>query len=63
MPKPQEVSGMIMNTLTGFTMFGALVMKQALLNVSMIQQDIVLAAMLLLCFVIRVSYTRTKKGK
>ena len=40
---------------TGFTIFSALVVKQALLNVSMIQQDIALTAMLLLCFVIRVS--------
>ena len=55
MPKPQEMFGMTAGIFTSFTMFGALVMKQALLNVSMIQQDIVLAAMLLLCFVKRVS--------
>ena len=47
---------MITNILTGFTMFSAMVMKLALLNVSMIQQDIVLVAMLLLYFVKRVSY-------
>ena len=47
---------MITNILTGFTMFSAMVTKLALLNVSMIQQDIVLVAMLLLYFVKRVSY-------
>ena len=56
MPKAQEVSGMTTSILTSFTMFGAMVMKGALLNVSMIQQDIVIATtMLLLYFVKRVS--------
>ena len=55
MPRAQEVFGMTAGIFTGFTMFGALVTKEALLNVSMIQQDIVLVAMLLLCFVKRVS--------
>ena len=46
---------MMAHILSSFTMFGAMVMKQASLSVSMIQQDIVIATMLLLYFVIKVS--------
>ena len=49
------MSGMTTNIHSSFIMFSAMVTKLALLNVSMIQQDIALATMLLLCFVIRVS--------
>ena len=46
---------MMTRILSSFTMFGAMVTKLALLNVSMIQQDIVIATILLLYFVKRVS--------